>query len=165
MRRNKKQLYEAIMRDVAKTVKRCLNEDNNILTLAETIEKDMSDFLKNNQLMQIIYNNKDDKAELFLIFVLKKILESQNKKYTLSVPFNGSRKDFLNYIKNIKENVIIIEDDGNMTETLKLLQDLMDTMDLSFQQLILLSTEDKNSLSDFVQTFNEPCEFKTMELK
>ena len=111
-----------------------------------------------------MYDQKNPQSELYLIFVLKEIFRKLNKTYQIFDLFSDSRKEFLTYIKNVKENIIIIEDNGNLIEQLKLLQDLFDTMDLPFAQIILLSTEEKNSLNNYVQIFNEPCNFKQIEL-
>ena len=164
MRRNKRQLYESIMKDVSKIVKRHLNEEKNILDVVNENEKNITAFLKENDLIQIIYDDVNDKSELFLMFILKEIFKKLNRSYQLFTDFTDSRKEFLTYIKNVKDDIIIIEDNGNLEEYLKLLQDLFETMDLPFSQIILLSTEKTNSLKDYVQKFNEPCNFKALEL-
>ena len=164
-RTNNKRLYESIMKDVSKIVKRHLNEEKNILELATETQLSIDKFLNDNELIQIMYNDTDNNSKLFLICMIKDILDKTRKTYTIFNTFTDTRKDFLNNIKNINDDIIIIEDNGSLNEYLKLLQDLFDTIDLPFSQILLLSTEDKNSLKDYVQTFNEQCNFKTLELK
>ena len=150
MKRNKRKLYESIMRDVAKSVKKHLNEDKNILEVVDEKEKDIISFLKENDLIQIMYDDVNEKSELFVMFILKEIFKKLNNSYQIFNNFTDSRKEFLTSIKNVKDDIIIIEDTGSLTEYLKLLQDLFDTIDLPFSQIILLSTESKNSLKDYV---------------
>lgn len=163
--RNKRKLYESIMKDVSKIVKRHLTEEQNILEIVDEKEKNITSFLKENDLIQIIYDDyEDNKFKLYLMFILKEIFKKQNKRYQLFNEFTESRKDFLNNIQSVKSDIIIIEDNGQLEEQLKLLQDLFDTIDLPFSQIILLSTDETNSLKDYVQKFNEPCNFKALEL-
>ena len=163
--RNKRKLYESIMKDVSKIVKRHLTEEQNILEIVDEKEKNITSFLKENDLIQIIYDDyEDNKFKLYLMFILKEIFKKQNKRYQLFNEFTDSRKDFLNNIQSVKSDIIIIEDNGQLEEQLKLLQDLFDTIDLPFSQIILLSTDETNSLKDYVQKFNEPCNFKSLEL-
>lgn len=161
--RNKRRLYESIMRDVSRIIKRHLNEDQNILEIVDEKEKFITSFLKENELIQIIYDD-DDKYKLYLMFILKEIFKKLNKRYQLFDNFTETRKDFLTNVQSVKDDVIIIEDNGKLEEQLKLLQDLFETINLPFSQIILLSTTNNNSLKDYVQKYNEPCNFKTLEL-
>ena len=161
--RNKRRLYEYIMRDVSRIIKRHLNEDQNILEIVDEKEKFITSFLKENELIQIIYDD-DDKYKLYLMFILKEIFKKLNKRYQLFDNFTETRKDFLTNVQSVKDDVIIIEDNGKLEEQLKLLQDLFETINLPFSQIILLSTTNNNSLKDYVQKYNEPCNFKTLEL-
>ena len=161
--RNKRRLYESIMRDVSRIIKRHLNEDQNILEIVDEKEKFITSFLKENELIQIIYDD-DDKYKLYLMFILKEIFKKLNKRYQLFDNFTETRKDFLTNVQSVKDDVIIIEDNGKLEEQLKLLQDLFETINLPFSQIILLSTTNNNSLKDYVQKYNEPCNFKALEL-
>lgn len=111
--RNKRKLYESIMKDVSKIVKRYLTEEQNILEIVDEKEKNITSFLKENDLIQIIYDNyEDNKFKLYLMFILKEIFKKQNKRYQLFNEFTESRKDFLNNIQSVKSDIIIIEDNG-----------------------------------------------------
>ena len=81
------------------------------------------------------------------MFILKEIFKKLNKRYQLFDNFTETRKDFLTNVQSVKDDVIIIEDNGKLEEQLKLLQDLFETINLPFSQIILLSTT--NNFSSF----------------
>ena len=92
--------------------------------------------------IDFVYSHTDEDFVIIDCDILDEVYEDMKNKKDLRYSVSD--------IKNVKDDIIIIEDTGSLTEYLKLLQDLFDTIDLPFSQIILLSTESKNSLKDYV---------------